>query len=97
MTDQLCAHDAYLPTCDATVLEVRPDGVVLDRTVFYAQGGGQPGDTGVLRWAGHEVRVIDTTKSRDDGAVLHALEPGVRRAGAGNRGDAPRSTGNGAT
>jgi misacylated tRNA(Ala) deacylase len=77
MTDQLCAHDAYLPRCDATVLDARPDGVVLDRTVFYARGGGQPGDTGVLRWAGHEVRVIDTTKSRDDGAVLHALDPGA--------------------
>ena len=79
MTDQLCAHDAYLSTCDATVLDVRPDGVVLDRTVFYARGGGQPGDTGVLRWAEREARVIDTTKSRDDGAVLHALGSGRLR------------------
>lgn len=75
MTDALCSRDAYLTACDATVLETRAEGVVLDRTVFYARGGGQPGDTGTLRWAGGEVRVIDTTKSRDDGAVLHVVDP----------------------
>jgi misacylated tRNA(Ala) deacylase len=75
MTDALCTRDAYLASCEATVAQVRPDGVVLDRTVFYARGGGQPGDTGVLRWDGGETRVTDTTKSREDGAVLHGVEP----------------------
>jgi len=76
MTDALSAHDAYLASCEATVTEVRPDGVVLDRTVFYARGGGQPGDTGLLRWSGGQTRVIDTIKTRDDGAVVHAVDPG---------------------
>jgi misacylated tRNA(Ala) deacylase len=76
MTDALCSRDAYLTACDATVLETRAEGIVLDRTVFYARGGGQPGDTGILRWASGEVRVVDTTKSREDGAVLHAADPG---------------------
>ena len=48
MTDQLFAEDAYLSSCEATVVDIRDEGVILDRTVFYARGGGQPGDTGIL-------------------------------------------------
>jgi len=49
MTDKLYATDAYLETCDARVTDVTPLGIVLDRTVAYARGGGQPGDTGRSR------------------------------------------------
>ncbi len=76
MTEELYARDAYLTTCEATVVAVREDGVVLDRTVCYARGGGQPGDTGTLSWPGGSCAVVDTTKSREDGEVLHALEAG---------------------
>jgi len=72
VTEELCATDAYLRSCDATVVAVYEEGVVLDRTVFYARGGGQPGDTGVLRFAGGEVRVADTVKRAGD--VLHVVE-----------------------
>ncbi|MGZ8631774.1 MAG: alanyl-tRNA editing protein, partial [Actinomycetota bacterium] len=75
MTEDLYSYDAYLRTCDATVVDVRDDGVVLDRTVFYPRGGGQPGDSGVLRWDGGECRVTDTSKSRVDGEVQHAVDP----------------------
>ncbi|MGZ8613833.1 MAG: alanyl-tRNA editing protein [Actinomycetota bacterium] len=74
-TDALYSRDAYLRSCEATVVESRDDGVVLDRTVFYARGGGQPGDSGVLRWGKGECRVLDTTKSRDDGEIVHAIDP----------------------
>jgi misacylated tRNA(Ala) deacylase len=74
MTEELFSHDAYLRSCEATVVEVREDGVVLDRTVFYPRGGGQPGDSGLLRWDGGECRVADTTKSRDDGRLVHAID-----------------------
>ena len=77
MTEQLCARDAYLTSCEATVEEVRDDGVVLDRTVCYARGGGQPGDTGVIAWADGACPVVDTFKSREDGAVVHAVEAGA--------------------
>jgi misacylated tRNA(Ala) deacylase len=83
MTDELYSHDAYLRSCDATVVDVRADGVVLDRTVFYPRGGGQPGDTGRLRWEGAECRVADTTKSRDDGETLHAIDPATPAPAAG--------------
>jgi misacylated tRNA(Ala) deacylase len=74
MTDDLFARDSYLKSCDANVIAVTDEGVVLDRTVFYARGGGQPGDTGVLRWDGGEVRVSDTFKSRETGKLIHAVE-----------------------
>jgi len=73
VTDEVFSRDAYRATTEATVVEVREDGVVLDRTVFYARGGGQPGDTGTLRWDGGEARVTDTVKG--GGEVLHVLDP----------------------
>ena len=72
MTEELFSTDAYLRSCEATVVAASEEGVVLDRTVFYARGGGQPGDTGVLRWGGGEVRVTDTVKQ--GGEVLHVIE-----------------------
>jgi misacylated tRNA(Ala) deacylase len=72
MTEEICATDAYASTCEATVIAVGEEGVILDRTVFYARSGGQPGDTGWLRWEGGEARVVDTLKR--DVALLHVIE-----------------------
>jgi misacylated tRNA(Ala) deacylase len=74
VTDDLFSRDAYLATCAATVTDVSSEGVVLDRTVFYARGGGQPGDTGVLRWGDHATAVTDTVKARETGEIVHVVE-----------------------
>ena len=71
VTEELAARDAYLRECSATVIALTPDGVVLDRTVFYARGGGQPGDTGVLAWGGGAVPITDTFKR--EGTVVHQV------------------------
>jgi misacylated tRNA(Ala) deacylase len=73
ISEPLFQQDAYLRQCPARVVEAAPGGVVLDRTVFYPLGGGQPGDTGVLRTAdGRELRVVDTRKG-EGGRILHVL------------------------
>ena len=74
MTDEIAAKDAYQRSADAVVLDVIESGVVLDRTVFYPRGGGQPGDTGLLRAESGDVRVLDTFKR--DGVLLHQIEGG---------------------
>ena len=72
MTRELFREDGYLRRCAATVVAVVDSGIVLDATVFYAEAGGQPGDTGVLRRAdGSAVVIADTRKDRDSGAHLH--------------------------
>ena len=48
MTEPLFRDDSYLQHCQATVTAVDEGAVLLDRTVFYPMGGGQPGDTGTL-------------------------------------------------
>jgi misacylated tRNA(Ala) deacylase len=76
MTEWLFQQDAYLRRCAARVLEASPDGVVLDRTVFYPLGGGQPGDTGVLEATdGRRWPVVDARKA-DGGRILHRLAEG---------------------
>jgi misacylated tRNA(Ala) deacylase len=79
MTDELFREDATLRECAAHVVALEDEGVILDRTVFYPQGGGQAGDSGVLRAAdGTEFAVVDTRKSKlHAGGVLHVLAPGV--------------------
>lgn len=62
----------YLRKFDAKVIERGPDFVVLDRTAFYAEGGGQPHDTGLLRWDGGEAKVLRVTKEK--GAIKHFVD-----------------------
>ncbi len=70
MTQVLFRADAYLTECAATVTSIGPQGIVLDRTVFYPMGGGQAGDAGILCFtsgalAGRELAIVDTRKGKD--------------------------------
>jgi len=83
MTERLFQDQPYLANTQATVLSAGPEGVVLDRTVFYARGGGQPGDTGRLSWSGGEMRVADTIKGEGE-AILHVPAPDAALPPAGS-------------
>jgi len=76
-TALLFRDDAYARSCTATVLGVSPEGgVILDRTVFYAQGGGQPGDVGVIvRADGERIAVTNTVYGPDRTQVAHLVGP----------------------
>ena len=61
MTTLLFRDDAFLQSCAATVQAITPEGgIVLDRTVFYAAAGGQPGDSGRIAWPGGEAAIAAT-------------------------------------
>jgi len=62
----------YAREFDAQVLERGPDFVVLDATLFYAEGGGQPYDTGVLQWPDGESKVLRVTKEK--GVIRHHVD-----------------------
>ena len=86
MTEEIFRQDAYAKTCEATVTTVGERGIELDRTIFYATGGGQPGDAGMLRLAdGRTVPIIDTRRDRETGGHWHVPAEGVVLPAVGTR------------
>lgn len=83
MTELLYREDAYQRDAEARVIALTPEGgIVLDKTVFYPTGGGQPGDSGNLRWSGGQMSIATTVKgdaARDEApfVVLVPAEPGA--------------------
>ncbi|HEY2538029.1 MAG TPA: alanyl-tRNA editing protein [Stellaceae bacterium] len=72
MTELLFRNDGYLRSCPARVVGVDGRDIRLDRTVFYPMGGGQPGDSGVLRLlSGATIVIADTRKGDDPDDVIH--------------------------
>jgi len=72
LTQEIFREDAYAKRCEAVVSAAGENGIELDRTVFYAAGGGQPGDTGALvRADGSRLVIVETRRDRETGAHLH--------------------------
>ena len=85
-TELLFRADPYARTCEARIGAVEPGAVRLDRTVFYPTGGGQPGDTGVLRADdGTAFAVRDTRKGGGGDDVVHVIDPDSALPAPGSR------------
>ena len=72
MTEELFLGDSYLREFDARVVELSGREVILDRTVFYPGGGGQPPDKGALGIGPISASVVDAR--RESGEVVHVLD-----------------------
>lgn len=69
-TDLLYRHDPYLAEASARVTDVTSEGgLILDRSIFYPTGGGQPGDSGHLVWEGGRIPIA-TTLNAGEGRVV---------------------------
>ncbi len=85
-TALLFRDDAYAQETQAAVIGTTPEGgIILDRTVFYAQGGGQPGDVGTLeRASGEAVAVTNTVYGADRSQIVHLVGPGAEKVAPGD-------------
>jgi misacylated tRNA(Ala) deacylase len=78
MSKSLFRTDPYQRETETEILRVESGGVVCAATVFYPQGGGQPGDSGALRRADGSTLAITSTRYHEDRqAIVHLLDPSL--------------------
>ena len=84
---EIFRSDSYLKSTEAKVLTILEDGLILDKTVFYPEGGGQPGDIGKIATNNYEADVINTIKSEH--GIMHRID---HKNGAISEGDSVNIT-----
>lgn len=76
MTQMLFREDAYLRDAEARVVAHTDEGgIILDQCLFYPTGGGQPGDSGTLRWQNARMEIATCVKGQGDEIILVPAEP----------------------
>jgi len=72
MTEAVFREDAYATECEAQVVAINDrGGIVLDRTIFYASGGGQPGDAGAFEFNDGSCAIATTVYDQDRKTIVH--------------------------
>jgi misacylated tRNA(Ala) deacylase len=76
-TKLLFRNDPYQPSASAEVIDLTERGILLDQTVFYAMGGGQPGDVGTMTLPDGRTIAISNTVWNDEAKtqVAHVVSP----------------------
>jgi len=78
ITEPLFRADSYLAEVEAQVLAINDrGGVILNRTVFYATGGGQPGDSGALAASAGEIAIATAVYGDDKSEIVHVPNEGA--------------------
>ena len=81
MTAELFREDAYLKECDAKVVDINDlGGIILDQTIFYPAGGGQPGDSGKIA----DIEIATTVYDREMGEIVHVPSEGQNLPNVGD-------------
>ena len=76
MTELLFRADAYAREATGHVKAITTEGgIILDGSLFYPTSGGQPGDSGTLRWGKREIEIATTVKGEGDDVILLPSEP----------------------
>ena len=65
ITSEIFRNDPYKKECEAKILDFGDNWIILDQTVFYAEGGGQLGDTGLIKAGHQEIQIENTVKEND--------------------------------